>query len=105
VLLVLAFLLMVVVGCQSREEALQLMCNAPLDCRECIMAPPEERVLLLSDYISEGVSNPHVRALFESFRDLSQEQRRTALQDALQEAGIGQCEFLRLFTPEGSGEP
>lgn len=90
----------VVAGCQSRSSALTAMCQAPVDCAECMQADPSSRMRLLAQHIESSISNGEVESLFESMANMSADERTTAMEQMLQEEGISECPMLEIWAPD-----
>lgn len=90
--------LVLLTACQSRGEALRVVCNAPNDCVECRNADPATRATLLAAYIDDHVSNGDVQELFAALAGADPATRRTLIRNAATEEGITECPILDVFT-------
>ncbi len=89
ILLALSF-----IACQSREAGLKVVCDAPVDCAECMSAAPEMRSMMLAQHITEKLSNAEVQALMERMATMSPEERYTLLEDEVRAAGLASCPLI-----------
>lgn len=90
--------LVLLTACQSRADALRVVCNAPNDCVECRNADPSRRATLLAAYIDDHVSNGDVQELFAALAGADPGMRRTLIGNAAAEEGITECPILDVFT-------
>lgn len=97
VLLVISSLVLLT-GCQSRGEALRIVCNAPNDCAECRGADPAVRATLLAQYIDDHVSNGEVREMFGALAGADPAARRAILERETAAEGLTECPILDVFS-------
>jgi hypothetical protein len=97
-------------GCQSKEEAVRLACDAPNKVNATL--PPAERGRALADYIDKNVKNGEVLALLGSAEPPTDKARKLEVMAA--SASVQECALATLWSkappplrpfPEMSGAP
>lgn len=85
-------------GCQSRGEALRVLCNAPNNCVECRTADPANRATLIAQYIAAHVSNSEVQEMFAALAYADPAMRRSIVEREAAAEGITECPILDVFS-------
>lgn len=97
-------------GCQSKEEAVRLACDAPNKVNATL--PPAERGRALADYIDKNVKNGEVLALLGSAEPPTDKARKLEVMAA--SASVQECALATLWSkappplppfPNASGDP
>lgn len=84
---------------QTYGQAMQLVCDAPIDCIECNVAAPDQRAQLLAAYISERLWNRDAIDVFSALAMVSPEDKGIILRHAAAEGGVTSCPFADLYGP------
>ncbi len=92
-------LLALISGCQSKADALEVICQAPVN-SDCQGRVEWERPRCMAEYIEDNISNGEVEELFAALARADTATRRALLQAQLTEAGITSCPMLDVFAPE-----
>ena len=92
-------------GCQSEEEGIRWICNAPRECTECARVSPAERNEVLARTIDEGLRNAEARALFESLFSVDPATRSERLSERARALGITDCPMAERWRPEDMESP
>ena len=82
---------------QTYGQAMQIICDAPMECTECNKADPAERVSMLAQYISERVYNREAIRVFSALAMAGPEDKARLLRSAAAEGGVTDCRFAEVF--------
>ena len=75
-------------GCQSEATGLRVICDAPLNCGECMNAPPDLRMQMLAQHIDSNLRNGEARTLFEALASADPATRHGSLTSRAKQLGI-----------------
>ena len=79
-------------GCQSKRAAIQIICNAPTQCTQCLQAKdPAERQTLLVDHIRKNLRNREVIEQFDKIANPQSAPSTSSLADYIKSAGVESC--------------
>ena len=85
-------------GCQSYQDGLAAICNAPSTCGEpCASVAPDARMAMMAKHIEGVLSNGEAVALFESLAAMAPEQKVITLKQEAQQAGLADCRLADVF--------
>ena len=84
-------------GCQSEAAGLRVICDAPLNCTDCMNAPPDLRMQMLAQHIDSNLRNGEARALFESLAAAEPATRQESLTGRAKQLGIEKCPLADTF--------
>ena len=84
-------------ACQSYQDGVAVVCNAPLDCPECLDKSPDQRAYLLAKHIEDRLYNRQARALFKALGAADVQTKRTILQEEAKAAGLRDCPLTSIF--------
>jgi len=90
-------MVLVSMGCQSYEEGVSVICNAPESCEECSHAPPTERQSQLASYIDSHLSNEDAQDLFHSLASMPPDARAQALREAANATRNRDCRMAEML--------
>lgn len=95
------------VGCQSYETGVEVICQAPKRCSSCDGAPEEQKIMLMAQHADGQLRNAEARKLLDSLGSLSNEDKVKALREAAERAELTECPFADHLesTVAGDGEP
>ena len=85
------------VGCQSHSAAMQLICEAPKQCTDCLKVSPDMRLMATAQYIEKYVSNREAQRMMESLANLSPKDKALLVQKSANKAGIKECLFTAML--------
>ena len=84
-------------GCQSHTAAMQVICDAPKKCTECLKVLPEMQLMATAQYIDKRISNREAQKMMEDFAILSSKDKKELLETNAQKAGIQDCSFAAMI--------
>ena len=96
-------------ACQSKDAGLQVVCDAPVDCADCMTVSPDQRQMALAKHITDKLSNSEVQALMETMANLPPEERLALFEGEARAAGLASCPMVdalkELEGPGAEGAP
>jgi len=88
-------------GCQSYQDGLAAICDAPRTCGEpCATAAPEMKLMMTAKHIDDVVSNGEAEKLFEALAAASPEQKVIMLKQEAQRAGLPGCALADMIASD-----
>ena len=78
-------------ACQSYQEGVQAICDAPIDCPECATKDHGIRAALLAQHLDEKLSNEDAKALFKSLTTLEPIEKSSYIENQALGVGIKHC--------------
>lgn len=85
-------------ACQSEEDGMRALCDAPRTCEECGNAAPEIRASVLARHVDDVVTNSEVSELFDSLAERSPEERVRIVRERASNAGIDHCAIVDVWS-------
>jgi len=91
-------LALALLGCQSYQDGLAAICNAPSTCgKPCQEVSPDLRVEMVSRHINDSVGNGEAKALYLSLAGMAPEQRAVLLKQEAAKNGLSGCPLADMF--------
>ena len=84
-------------GCQSYEDGIKAICDAPSTCAKCAQVSPDQRMLVLSEHIESQVSNVQASAIFDSLAAMAPADRAATLRGRAADVGLNSCPLADQF--------
>ncbi len=78
-------------GCQSYEDGIKAICEAPNHCEKCAKVAPDARGRLLAQQVEKDTSNGKAESFFESLGYMEPAERLTKLREEASSAGLTDC--------------
>ncbi len=85
--------LLVFVGCQSYETGVEVICQAPKRCAECMEAPPDQQTRKLAQHIEKLLRNGEAKKLMDQMAGAPAEEKVKLLREAAERAQLTGCPF------------
>ena len=82
---------------QTYGQAMQLACDAPIDCTECATAEPAHRRVRLAQYIDEHTWNRDARKVFSALGTADLAEKGRIIRQAAAAAGVTDCPLADLY--------
>ena len=95
----LTIALLALAGCQSKAEALQMVCDAPNQ-PAVQNASADDRMKMMMQQLDSDVSNREVIEMFESFAHIAPDAKRLVIKRELDTVGITKCAMLGVLEGE-----
>lgn len=84
-------------GCQSYESGVQLLCESPKHCAECLKLEPAAQIPALFEYSAQHVRNGKLQDQISKLLTLPYEERVPALRKMASDADVAGCELADLW--------
>ena len=78
-------------ACQSKQDAMKVICNAPYECTSCVSKDEHMREKELVRHIMERLSNSEIKEMWEVLAVVPLKEQPTVLQREAQRSGLSQC--------------
>ena len=78
-------------ACQSKQDAMKVICNAPDECTSCVSKDQNMRSKEIAIHIDRQLSNAEIREMWEVLAAMPIKEQPTILQREAQRAGLSQC--------------
>ncbi len=97
--------LLVFVGCQSFETGVEVICQAPKRCSECMEAPPDQQTRKLAQHIEGLLRNGEAKKLMNAMAGAPVESKVKLLREAAERAKLTSCPFADHLEASAATEP
>jgi hypothetical protein len=84
----------------SYADDIAAICQAPANCEECNLAPPDQRMQMLARQILNEVETAEARVFFESLGEVEPAERVRLLRAQAEEVGVEPCRLAELWEPQ-----
>ena len=78
-------------ACQSKQDAIKVICNAPHECTSCVSKDRNMRSKEIALHIARKLSNAEIKEMWEVLAAMPMKEQPTILQREAQRAGLSQC--------------
>lgn len=78
-------------ACQSYDNGMQLICDAPKHCKECEAEQGEDKLRALDGYIEQHLRNEDAKQALLSLKDAPHHEQGKQLRRMATEAGLSSC--------------
>lgn len=78
-------------ACQSYDNGMQLICDAPKHCKECEGKQGEDKLRALDGYIEQHLRNEDAKQALLSLKDAPHHEQGKQLRRMATEAGLSSC--------------
>ena len=82
---------------QSETKGMAVICNAPVECTECMNVSADQRLARLAMHIDGKLWNPNSKALFQGLANLDGPQKVEQLRTRWAELGLASCPMADLL--------
>ena len=78
-------------ACQSTQNAMKIICNAPNECASCASKDEDTRAKKIALHIDQQVSNAEIKKMWNVLAAAPIKEQSTILQREAQRAGLSRC--------------
>lgn len=97
--------LLLFVGCQSYETGVEVICQAPRRCTECMKAPPDQQTRKLAQHIEKLLRNGEAKKLMDQMAGAPADKKVKLLREAAERAQLTGCPFADHIESNAAAEP